>query len=155
MILHARQVVLLRGVDKRGNRDPCQCIVRERRRVRRHEHYGPYPRIAELWKGADLASSFPSGSIPEAAELRVVGMLAAMRGLRAGTGSGTGDRQRCVATIRMAHHPDTITIDVSPEVSVFQDRINDAETCFGRPTHTPTPDMSSPFPRGWVGAATT
>jgi hypothetical protein len=81
MILHAGQVVLLRGVDKRGNRDPCQRIVREPHRVRRHEHNGPYPRIAELWKGADLASSFPSDSTTGAAEPGVVWMLAAMRGL--------------------------------------------------------------------------
>jgi len=29
------------------------------------------------------------------------------------------------------------------------------DTCFGRPTHTPGPDMSLSFPRGCVGAATT
>jgi hypothetical protein len=81
MILRARQVVILRGIDKRGNRDPCQRIVRELHRVRRHENYGPDPRIAELREVADLASSFPSGNTPAAAELGVVGMLAAMRGL--------------------------------------------------------------------------
>src|SRR5262245_20931 len=69
MIPHARQVVFLRSIDEHGNRDLRQRIVGEGRRVRRHEHDGPYPRIAELRDVADLAGSFPSGSPTVVAEL--------------------------------------------------------------------------------------
>src|SRR5262249_5453891 len=120
-IPHAREVVLLRNIDTHGNHDLRQRIVSEARRVRRHEHDGPYPRIAEFGDVADVAVSFPSGSATVAAELGVVGMLAAMRGDCAGTGLGAGDCQRGVATIRMAHHPDAFALDVRPELSVFQD----------------------------------
>jgi hypothetical protein len=86
----------------------------------------PYSRIAEFGEVADLAGSFPGGSTAERAERGVVGMLAAMRRDCAGTGLGTGDCQRGVATIRMAHHPDSFALDVRSECSVFQNRINDA-----------------------------
>jgi len=126
MMLHARQVVLLRSIDEDGNRDLRQRIIGEARRVRRHEHDGPYPGIAEIGELAELAVSFPSGSTTVAAELGVVGMLATMRGDCAGIGLGPGDCQRGVATVRMTHHPDTFTLDVRPERSILQDRIDDA-----------------------------
>jgi hypothetical protein len=52
-------------------------------------------------------------------------MVAAMRRDCAGTGLGSGNCQRGVATIRMAHHPDAFALDVRGERSVFQDRIDD------------------------------
>src|SRR5262245_36455999 len=48
MIPHACQVVVLRRIDQHGNGDLRDPIVSEGRRVRRHEHDGAYPRIAEL-----------------------------------------------------------------------------------------------------------
>src|SRR5215813_7332602 len=75
MIPHARQVILLRSIDKHGNRDLRQRIVGEWRRVRRHEHNGVYPRIAEIGDGADLAGNLPGGSTTEGTEVGVVGVL--------------------------------------------------------------------------------
>src|SRR5262245_5896537 len=126
MIPHARQVIVLRSIDKHGNRDLRQRLVGERRRVRRHEHNGSYPRIAEIGDVADLAGSLPGGSTTGGTEVSVVGMLAAVRDDCAGTGFGTGDGQSGVATIRMPHYPDAFALDVRPERCVFLDGINDA-----------------------------
>src|SRR4029453_11326352 len=126
MIRHARQVIVLRNIDERGNGNPRQRGVGERRRVRRHEHDRPYPRIAKVRDVADLAGGFPNGCAPGGAEPGVVGMPLAMRHACLPPRGGAGDGQRGVAAIRMAHNPDTPALDVRPELSVFQDRINDA-----------------------------
>ncbi len=131
MIPHARQVIVLRRIDTHGDGDLRQRVVGEGRRVRRHEHDGPYPRIEEIGDVADLAGGFPSGSTTVGAELGVIGMLSAMRGDCAGTGFGTSDCQRSVATARMTRHPDAFALDVRPELSVFQDRINHAGHLLG------------------------
>jgi len=94
MIPHQRQVIVLRSIDKHGNRDLRQRIVGEGSRVRRHDHNGPYPRIAEIGDVADLARGRPSGGTTGGAEPGVIGMLATMCGNRAGTGFGTDDGQR-------------------------------------------------------------
>src|SRR5262249_30291373 len=125
MILHSRQVIVLRSIDKYGNRDRCERIVGEGCRVRRHQHDGPYPRVAEFGDVADLAGSCPSGGTTEGAEPGVIGMLAAMRRDCARTRCGTGNCQRGVATIRMAYQPDAFALDVRAERSVLQERIND------------------------------
>src|SRR5262249_12970690 len=75
---------------------------------------------------AELSVGLPRGRTAEAAEPRVVGMLAAMRRVGAGSGLGPGDGQRSVAAIRMAHHPDALALDVRPEAAVFENRIDDA-----------------------------
>src|SRR5262245_44901110 len=126
MIRHAGQIVVLGSIDEDGNRDLRQRSVGEGRRVRRHEHDGPYPWIAELGELADLAGRSPTGRAAVAANPGVVGMLPATRARSIATGSGTGDCQRGVATIRLAYHPDTFALDVRPERSVYKDRIDDA-----------------------------
>jgi hypothetical protein len=126
VIPHARQVIVLRRIDTHGDGDLRQRVVGEGRHVRRHEHDGPYPRIEEIGDVADLAGGFPSGSTTVGAEPGVIGMLSAMRGDCVGTGFGTSDCQRGVATVRMAHNPDALALDVRPELSVFHDRIDDA-----------------------------
>src|SRR5207247_8327488 len=75
MIPHARQVIVLRSIDTHGNADLRQCVVGKGRRVRGHEHEGPYPRIEEVGDVADLARGFPSRSTTKGAEPGVVGML--------------------------------------------------------------------------------
>ena len=54
MIPHARQVIVLRSIEKHGNRALRQRIVGEWRRVRRHEHNGADPRIAKIGEVGDL-----------------------------------------------------------------------------------------------------
>jgi hypothetical protein len=118
--------VVLRGIEKHGNRDRRQRTVGEGSRVGRHEHNGPYTRVAEFGDVVDVARSLPSGSATEGAELGVVGMLAAMRDDRGRTGWGTGDGQRGVAAIRMTHDADAVAFDVRPESCVLEDRVDDA-----------------------------
>lgn len=151
VIRHARQVIVLGNIDERGNGNPRERGVGEGRRVRRHEHDRPYPRIAKFRDVANLAGGFPNGCAPGGAEPGVVGMPLAMRDDCVHTRGGAGDGQRGVAAIRMAHNPDAPALDVRPELSVFQDRINDAGDLLW--AADPHPDtgyvvVSSPWMRG-------
>src|SRR5262249_46002839 len=92
----------------------------------RHEHNGAHTRITHIRNIAELPGGFPRRSTAEGAEPGIVRMLSAVRDAGSGTRLRAGDGQRSVATVRVAHHPDALPLDVGTELRVLQHRVDEA-----------------------------